>query len=48
MGKNHGQMRPEGRWHEVSDALAVRWHDMELRWSLLNAVPKELDLLRQV
>jgi hypothetical protein len=36
LGVNHGTGHPGGRWYEVTESLAVRWHERELYWSLLS------------
>lgn len=35
LGRNHGAGEDGGRWYVISETCAVRWHDSELRWSLL-------------
>lgn len=36
MGENHGSENPEGRWFEVSDTFATKWHDKELSCRLIS------------
>jgi hypothetical protein len=35
MGKNHGSGNPQGKWHVVSDTLAVRWGPRQYSCRLL-------------
>lgn len=38
-GANHGSQNPYGRWHEVSETFATRWHNAELACRLLTKKP---------
>lgn len=37
MGENHGSGKPDGKWYEVSDTLALQWGDKKYACRLITA-----------